>query len=245
MARDNFSIKVKRGLNQLSNGCCMICRRYISTPNYAHIIPASKQGPRSNERGEYSQEFIISIDNGLCLCPECHMFIDDPSTNKYTTQELFEINKRFQDEFNLKEEYKQQLGIYNDITDKEIKNIYTRIYDYLNDDDDIQIKEDYDKISYTDKMNLNQFSKYYQKEIKFFYSVEFSAFEKAIQEMPIAAVKLRAAISTLYMRLSMEEKNNNKIIEKMLNIMSDPSEEQLGNKLTLYYFFIICEVFKK
>lgn len=245
MSRDNFSVKVKRELGLLSSGYCMICRRPVSIPNYAHIIPASEKGPRSEFRNKYNQDFIISKKNGLCLCPDCHALIDDPSTNRYSLEELFKINQRFQNEYDLKEEYKNQLGIYNQVTDKEIKDIYNRIYLYLNSEDDMPAEENYDKIPYDKKMEKNGFNKYHQHEINFFYSEEFSAFYNAIQNMPIAAIKLRAAVSTLYVRLSSDEEDGNKIIEQMINIMFDPSEKHIGNKITLFYYFIICEVFKK
>ena len=53
MARDDFSQKAKRILGNISNNKCMICYRSLVTPNYAHIIPASKNGPRGEYRTNY------------------------------------------------------------------------------------------------------------------------------------------------------------------------------------------------
>ena len=56
---------------------------------------------------------LLNAENGLCLCNECHNRIDDDSINQYTVDELFQINKMFQENFQVEHEYKQILGVYD------------------------------------------------------------------------------------------------------------------------------------
>lgn len=247
MVRNDFPTKVKRIIGNLSDNNCMICRKPLVTPNYAHIIPASPEGPRSEYRNQYDEKFIKSVENGLCLCNDCHNEIDTEVINTYSIDDLFAINKQFKYDFQIQQEYKSQLGIHEKDFFTELQNSYQKILDYLNQELDpiINYVEElsYDKIPYEEKMNLNNFDYRHMKDITFVYAEEFSAFQKMLEESPIVGIKMKAAISALYIRISANESDNNKLIDKMLDVMYDPSERALGNKISLYYYFIICEVF--
>lgn len=244
MARKNFSAKVKRTLFLWSNGHCMICNKPVTSPNYAHIIPASDDGPRCEFRTQYDDNFIISEKNCLYLCRDCHADIDDISNSK-SLEYLFEINSRCEHSYILKEEYKNFLGVYDKALEQELKKGFKRISEYLDNEIPLEFSDDYAKISYKEKMNLNGFKKRHRSEITHVYAEEFSAFKKVVEELPILGIKLRGAVSTLYQRLSEEEKDGDNILNMMLQIMYDPTDDIVGNRIVLYYYFIICEVFKK
>lgn len=80
-----------------AGGRCQFCNKnvlmndinckVINNGNVAHIVAASKDGPRGNDKSfELSQE----IENLMLLCPECHKLIDtDPDL--YTVTKLHKI----------------------------------------------------------------------------------------------------------------------------------------------------------
>lgn len=245
MARKNFSAKVKRISYLRSDGHCMICGRPVMSPNYAHIVPASPEGPRSENIKNYDTEFIVSADNCLCLCRDCHSIIDDDTVNKQSLNDLFEINKKYKQIYDLREEYKTSVGSYEKESVDELNKVYEKICDYLGADIKISETEDYYKIPYKDKMKRNNFNVRHKKEITNAYAEELSAFRRTISENPIVGIKLKSAVSVLYERLRKNEEDGDKVIDDMLRIMYDPSEGVVGNKIVLYYYFVICEVFQR
>ena len=58
----DFSIKVKKQMIERDNNCCIICGSLNITP--AHYISRSKGG-------------LGVIENGVCLCVECHTSYDN------------------------------------------------------------------------------------------------------------------------------------------------------------------------
>jgi len=228
----------------------MICACPTTKPRIAHIIPASEKGPRSEFRNEYDEKFITSPSNGLSLCNTCHDLIDDEDLNTYNVQELFDINNAFRKKFQLEEEYRRQLGINNQDYYIELEEFYKNLIEKLEvTDEQIQLvikkHSDFKKINYIKKIEKNKFNMRQKRKIKSLYAAELFIFKENLEENPIIAIKLQAAIKILYNRLSEKNKNQEEIYDKMLEHMYDPSNQVLGNDIVLTYYFVICEVFLK
>ncbi|UED78404.1 HNH endonuclease [Lysinibacillus sp. CD3-6] len=248
--RVDFSSTVKRDLQIIAGNHCMICSTPTTKPRIAHIIPAAENGPRSEYRKHYSEEFIASSKNGLSLCNTCHDLIDDEDLNTYTIQELFNINNSFREKFLLEEEYKRQLGINNQENYIELEEFYKNLITKLEvTDEEIEIviekHTDFKKIDYLKKIEINKFNIRQKRKIKSLYAAELFVLKENLEENPIIAIKLKAAIQILYNRLSKKSKNQEEIYDKMLEHMYDPSKQVLGNEIILTYYFVICEVFLK
>lgn len=250
MARENFTPKVKREITNYSAGACMICKKKLNSPEIAHIIPASEKGPRSKYRNSYSQEFIKSPENGLCLCNYCHELIDDDGLNKYTVEDLLQINRKFKKDYFISEEYKHLLGI-NDINNSnELIKFYNHLLNLLNMNDEesnelLEKNEGFVKICIDEKIEKNDLHFRQARLIREKYAFEFFVFKETIENSTIISEKIKSAIKILYHRIKTTDTkmSNADIFDKMLTLMYDPSNQVVGNKTPLIYFFIICEVF--
>lgn len=90
----NPTERTKNLLYIAAGGRCQICNKEvlfnknyclrINAGNVAHIVGASKDGPRGNEE---SMELSQDQDNLMLLCPECHILIDR-NTNIFTSEFL-------------------------------------------------------------------------------------------------------------------------------------------------------------
>lgn len=250
MVRENFTPKVRTEIINYSDGICMLCLKSLISPKIAHIIPASENGPRSEYRTRYSSYFIKSSDNGLCLCSDCHDLIDDDGLNKYTLDDLLKINKKFKEDFFIKEEYKHLLGIGDRNQSNELVMFYNHLLNLLDSSDENFNGFDSDigftKVSVEEKINGNNLRYRQAKTIRDQYAFEFMVFKQAMENSPIISEKIRAAIKVLYQRVESNEKEISRanLFDKMMSLMYDPSKQVIGNKIPLIYFFIICEVFK-
>lgn len=248
--RSEFSATVKRNLQLIARNRCMICSCPTNKPRISHIIPAAQNGPRSEFRHLYTEKFITSPENGLSLCNECHDVIDDPDLNIYSVDELFNFNNQSREKFDLEEEYKKQLGISDIGHFNELKNFYTLLLNRLDLTDDeieliIQKNDDFKKIDYIKKMKKNEFLPRQTRRIKQLYASELFILKEQIEENPIIAIKIAAAVRILYLRLSEKFSNQSDIYDKMLEHMYDTSHQKIGNEIILTYYFVICEVFIK
>lgn len=102
--RMNFKNGDKLELLKRSGGCCSICGVLTIFPNSnrnksvvfgeaCHIKPASRKGPRSNEKSNINIEEIQSIENGIWACSNCHKKIDtDP--DYYTISYLQQLKEK-------------------------------------------------------------------------------------------------------------------------------------------------------
>ncbi|WP_332650170.1 HNH endonuclease signature motif containing protein [Lysinibacillus sp. 54212] len=248
--RIEFSSTVKRELQIISKHRCMICHIPTTKPRIAHIIPAAMNGPRSEYRSNYNEEFIASPQNGLSLCNSCHDLIDDEDLNTYTVQELLDINDTYRSKFKLEEEYKRQLGINNQDNFIELEGFYKNLISKLDVTDEqiqmvIEKHPDFKKIEYVKKMDKNKFNIRQKRRIKSLYAAELFVLKENLEDNPIIAIKLQAAIKILYNRLSENIDNQEEIYDKMLEHMYDPGNQVLGNEIVLNYYFVICEVFLK
>lgn len=251
MARDDFTAKVKREIINYSSGQCMICRNKQHSPKIAHIIPASANGPRCEYRSTHSEDFIKSPENGLCLCQNCHDLIDDDGLNTYSLQELKSLNKKYQKDYKISEEYKLLLGISDSINYNELKNFYESLLQTLDMTDEenqllITSRNTFLKIPIDEKIKKNELFPRQAREIKKLYAFEFQAYKKTLENSSIVSEKIKSAIIILFLRIkeSDKSKKNSEIFDEMLSLMYDPSNQIIGNKIVLVYFFIVCEVFK-
>lgn len=250
MTRLDFSVAVKRTLQAASFNRCMICNQITSKPEAAHIIPASKKGPRSEFRENYGDDFIISVNNALNLCRKCHSEIDDESLNKYSLDELFEINKKYLLNNKIGEEY---LNFFY-TTEKEMKSELVEFYRNLlraldMTDEEIEVllekHSDYTKIEFEEKLKINEFSRNIERDIKNMYATDALIARNELKNNPIMALKIQSAIKVLYLRCAEITDNQNDIYNQMILLMNkhDPVDNMLDNRVFLNYFFIICEVF--
>lgn len=249
MVRENFTPKVKREIINYSDGKCMICLKSLTSPKIAHIVPAAEKGPRSEFRDSFEDSFIKSTENGLCLCSECHDLIDDDGLNKYSLRKLLEINRKFREEYSIKEEYKQLLGVGNINHSNELLNFYNHLQFLLNQSDEelsiVQSGSGFNKISIEEKIQRNGLDARQARTIKQYYAFEFIQFKEAMENSLIISEKIRSAVKILFQRLRKTEQgiSNADLFNKMLALMYDPSNQVVGNRVPLIYFFIICEVF--
>ncbi|GAA0071412.1 hypothetical protein UT300003_29360 [Clostridium sardiniense] len=248
--RKNFSAAVKRQTELYARGHCMICGKATNKPRIAHIIPASKEGPRSEYINDFSEEFIISSKNALSLCNDCHDKIDDEGLNSYSLQELLAFNERSRKNFELLEEYREQIGLTNISYTEEIEKFYEILLKELEVTDEeledkISKNMDFIKIDVDEKLKKNLFNMLQKRRVLNCYAYEFYIFKEAIESNVIISAKLTAAIKVLYKRLLEMNNNQSEIFDEMKKLMIDPSQGVLGNDLVLSYYFIICEVFKK
>lgn len=228
----------------------MICKETLNSPEIAHIIPASAEGPRSEYRDTYGRDFIKSSSNGLCLCHNCHAMIDDEGLNKYTLEELIQINEKFQRNFEVGEEYKQLLGINDRKYAGELDVFYSLLLQVLDMSDEenerlIEKRNTFIKIPVNEKIIRNELTSRQASEINNRYAFEFQAFSKTVENSPIVSEKIKTAIKILYTRIQSADisKTNSEIFDVMLSLMYDPSNQVVGNHIVLIYFFIVCEVF--
>ncbi|WP_438714339.1 HNH endonuclease [Enterococcus sp. AZ109] len=249
MVRENFTPKVRTEIINYSDGVCMLCLKSLTSPKIAHIIPASKNGPRSEYRSSYGSDFIKSSDNGLCLCSDCHDLIDDEGLNTYSLVDLLNINKRFKKDFFVKEEYKHLLGIGDINHSNELVRFYDHLLGLLNcsdkDFDNFDTVTGFTKVSVDKKISVNNLYFRQAKTIRDQYAFEFIIFKQSLENSPIISEKIRAAVKVLYQRIKDQEKDlsNADLFDKMMSLMYDPSKQVIGNRIPLIYFFIICEVF--
>lgn len=250
LTRLEFSTTVKRTLQAASFNRCMICKKITPNPEAAHIIPASKDGPRSEFRSNYDDAFIISVKNALNLCRICHSLIDDKSLNTFSLDELFEINKSYLSNNEIGEEY---LNFF--FTDKkeihgELVEFYQNVLHALDMNDAeiealLQKDPDYTKIEFEKKLEKNKFSRKIKRDITFMYSNDAVIVRNELKNNPIISFKINAAISTLYVRCATVTDDQNEIYNRMIQLMYNPTDNVVDNKIFLNYFFIICEVFLK
>lgn len=101
--RLDFSDKIKLDLLKRSGGCCSLCGVLTISPlqgsnnealnigEACHIRPASAYGPRSDIKyRDKNLSEIISIENGIWACLNCHKEIDK-DVNRYTVEYLKRI----------------------------------------------------------------------------------------------------------------------------------------------------------
>lgn len=248
--REEFSSSVKRELQIIAKHHCMICHKPTTKPRIAHIIPASKNGPRSEYRNQYTEKFIGSAENGLSLCNDCHDLVDDPDLNTYELQDLFDINNTLRSKFKLEEEYKKLLGINEQDYYIELDTFYKNLIAKLNvTDEEIQLvienHSDFKKINYIEKMDKNGFNHRQKRKIRSLYAAELFILKENLENNTIIAIKIHAAITILYTRLSETGMTQEEIYDKMTEHMYDPTDQVLGNEIILTYYFVICEVFLK
>lgn len=250
MTRLDFSPAVKRTLQAASFNRCMICQKITSKPEAAHIIPASKKGPRSECRSNYDDAFIISVENALNLCRKCHSDIDDASLNKFSLGELFEINKRYLSNNKIGEEYLNFFSTDQKEIHGELVEFYQDVLHAL-DMTNVEIEAllyndlDYTKIEFEEKLEKNKFSRKIIRDITSMYSNDAVIVRNELKKNPIISLKIQAAISTLYNRCAEETEVQNEVYNRMVQLMYNPTNNVVDNKIFLNYFFIICEVFKK
>src|SRR6266702_8523175 len=90
-----------------AGGRCAICRRQVLTPatetddpsifgEEAHIIPASKGGPRTAGRRGTTQDQIDHHSNLILLCSPHHKQVDDQPKH-FTIEELHRIKRAHRD----------------------------------------------------------------------------------------------------------------------------------------------------
>ncbi|HAO5845732.1 TPA: HNH endonuclease, partial [Listeria monocytogenes] len=245
LPREDFTTKVKREIVNYSAGSCMICRKNINNPKIAHIIPAALKGPRSEFREEYTQNFIKSPENGLCLCQSCHDLIDDDGLNNYSLEELFQINRNFKTEFQIKDEYMTLLGISNVNHSNELEEFYKHLISLLNTTNENFVElsamdNSFTKIPVDEKIEINSLSLRQARLIQNNYAFEFLIFKNTMENHTIIAEKIKTAIKILFERVKETEntRNNTEIFDKMLTLMHDPSKQVVGNQIPLIYFFI-------
>lgn len=228
----------------------MICKKITSKPEAAHIIPASKQGPRSELRSNYDDAFIISVENALNLCRKCHSEIDDESLNKYSLDELFGINKWYLSNNKIGEEYLNFFFTDQKEIHGELVDFYQNVLHALDmTDEEIETlfhnDPDYTKIDFEEKLKRNKFTPRIKRDITSMYSDDAVIVRNELKRNPVISYKIQAAISTLYSRCAEETDVQNEIYNRMVQLMYNPTNNVVDNKIFLNYFFIICEVFKK
>lgn len=248
--RLDFSSTVKRDLQIIAGQRCMICTRPTTKPRIAHIIPASENGPRCEYRSQYDDKFITSPSNGLSLCNKCHDDVDDKDLNTYSLEELFEINNFFREKFKTEEEYRISLGINEYDNHYELNEFYKLLIRSLDITDEeieslIAKHTDFEKIDYVSKMKKNEFNNRQRRKIQQLYAAELFILKEQLEENPIIAIKIGAAVKVLYERLKKKNIKQAEIYDRMLEHMYDPSKQIIGNEIMLTYYFVICEVFKK
>lgn len=250
MTRLDFSAAVKRTLQAASFNRCMICKKITSKPEAAHIIPASKKGPRSEFRSNYDDAFIISVENALNLCRKCHSEIDDESLNKFSLDELFKINKGYLSNNKIGEEYLNFFSTDQKEIHGELIEFYQNVLHALDMTDEeiealLQKDPDYTKIEFEEKLEKNKFSRKIKRDITSMYSNDAVIVRNELKSNPIISYKIQVAISTLYIRCAEETDVQNEIYNRMVQLMYNPTDNVVDNKIFLNYFFIICEVFLK
>lgn len=252
MTRLEFSAAVKRILQSASFNKCMICTKITSKPEAAHIIPASKKGPRSEFRSEYDNAFIISAENALNLCRKCHSEIDDESLNKYTLDELLLINKKHLSNNQIGEEYLNFFFTTEKEMQSELVEFYQNVLHALDmTDEEIETllnkDPDYTKIEFEEKLKKNNFSNNIRRNIINMYATDALIVRSELKSNPIMALKIQSAIGILYLRCAEITDNQNDIYKRMIQLMNnhDPFNNTVDNRVFLNYFFIICEVFLK
>lgn len=96
MSRQSRSIKssIQRMLFSRSYGQCNLCGVSEPSPEIAHIIAHSANGPRANVSYEY--ENINSYNNLILLCPNCHTMVDK-NPQDYPESKLHEIKAKHEE----------------------------------------------------------------------------------------------------------------------------------------------------
>jgi|GEM_PF-1960163 hypothetical protein len=96
MSRRPRSIKpnIQKMLFSRSYGQCNLCGVSDPSPEIAHIIAHSANGPRANVSYEY--ENINSYNNLILLCPNCHTMVDK-NPQDYPESKLHEIKAKHEE----------------------------------------------------------------------------------------------------------------------------------------------------
>ncbi len=94
-------------------------------------------------------------------------------------------------------------------------------------------------------MDKNGFNHRQKRKIRSLYAAELFILKENLENNTIIAIKIHAAITILYKRLSETGMTQEEIYDKMAEHMYDPTDQVLGNEIILTYYFVICEVFLK
>ncbi len=253
--RTEFLDVIKREISAWSNYSCMICKRNIprkKLPEIAHIIPASPDGPRSEYRNTVDDKFILSKQNGILLCPICHIIVDETEVDNYPPEKLFAINTYYSEKYELEQLVKNQL--FSDTFIDDVKKATSILQKNLNISEiEEEVKEHYSKdiykkIDLTDKFNKNNFNNSTIATIKGF--VEYKAinyyYSLSYNEEEIGNIYFLVSIQVLYKKLNKKGISEQQKYDELLSILKSACNDlMLDEKELLNYYFYICEVFKK
>jgi len=255
--RDNFSDSIKREIASWSSWHCMICYEAVSKkgmPEIAHIVPASKKGPRAKYREQYNEEFRKSNGNGLLLCAKHHNEIDaEEYGTKYTIEYLFNRNKTYREKHEFENLVNNELfsNEKNDDTERAIK----KLLEYLNMSEDElseQVRTKYaeeigNKVELNKKLKTNNFDTRTSRNIKMFVNYNALYFYSALTNTneEVGNLYLFTAIRALYLKMGntkTEQEKYNKMLKVLKQCCSGLEFEEEG---LLNYYLYICEVFLK
>lgn len=256
--RIDFSPSTKREISAWSNNRCMICNASVSRkgmPSIAHIIPAAKNGPRSEYFGkdEYTSDFVKSNRNGLLLCPTHHIEVDNDIDGKYPIEYLFDLNNMFRERHNLENTVNIELFTGEKIEDT--NKAVTNLLDYLEmTEDEIskEVKKKYEedietKIDLNRKIQINKFSNNTSQNISTFVEYRGPWYYSALTHTSteIGNLYLSTAIKALYLKLDYIADEQKKYDEMLTILKRCCNGLEIDETGILNYFFYICEVFKK
>ncbi|MEG0978235.1 MAG: HNH endonuclease signature motif containing protein [Bacilli bacterium] len=257
--RDDFSPAIKREIASWSNWRCMICQKSISKkgqPKVAHIVPASKDGPRAEYYDQYDEGFRKSKDNGLLLCGQHHDMIDDDETKPYKIDELFEINHQYQENYEIENSINDLF--YSDYRAEDTELATKKLIDFLElseSDFEKEVQQSYkdtllDKIDLDDKLEKNKFSEFKRRTIKNFvkyYGLNYYA-ALTFVESEAGNLYFLTAVKLLYKKFKnckTEDEKYNKMLKVLKKCCVElNSENESFNEMNLLnYYFYVCEVF--
>lgn len=246
-SENNFTPAVIRELRAWSNGYCMICGKSCignKQGQAAHIIPASEFGPRYEYRETVSRDFISSAENGLWVCPNCHVKIDAPNT-VFTYDDLVGKNKSFKDLYELRGSFQTDIHIEC--------GCFERIAKAILDSTGILSGEIHDsttlrRVDLHQKNEANNLTPYQKNKIENFFTGQFNPIHQAIirADLSVETTYLSSAIKALYFKLSEQLNTQSEIFDNMIKVMKSAVAQCCVDEYDiLSYYYVMCEVFRK